>query len=81
MILESTNPHPGPGGYARIVSWIDTDTLGIVEAYAYDLNGKELKDFYPKNFKKINGHWEVETLEMDNSQTGSRSRLEFDIKK
>lgn len=80
-VLESTNPHPTPTGYSRVVSWIDNDTLGIVEAYAYDANGKKIKDFYPKDFKKINGQWQVRTLEMDNVQTGSRSRLEFDLKK
>ena len=80
-VLESTNPHPSPTSYSRVVSWIDDDTLGIVEAYAYDANGKKLKDFYPKDFKKINGQWQVRTLEMDNVQTGSRSRLEFDLKK
>jgi len=80
-VLESTNPDPSPDGYSRVMLWIDTDTLGIVEAYAYDARGKQLKDFYPKDFKKVNGRWQVETLVMENVQTGSRSRLEFDLKK
>lgn len=80
-VLESTNPDPSANGYSRVVSWIDNDTLGIVEAYAYDAKGKLLKDFYPKDFKKINGQWQVQTLVMENVQTGSRSRLEFDLKK
>jgi hypothetical protein len=80
-VLESTNPDPAPNSYARVVSWIDNDTLGIVEAYAYDANGKKLKDFYPKDFKKVDGRWQVQTLVMENVQTGSRSRLEFDLKK
>jgi hypothetical protein len=40
-----------------------------------------LKDFYPKDFKKVNGQWQVQTLIMENVQTGSRSRLEFDLNK
>jgi len=77
--LESTNPAPVTNGYSRVVSWIDEDTLGIVEANAYDVNGKKLKDFYPKDFKKVNGQWQVQSLVMENLQTGSRSRLEFDL--
>ncbi len=80
-VLESTNPNPAPNGYSRVVSWIDNDTLGIVEAYAYDANGKKLKDFYPKDFKKVDGHWQVLTLEMENLQTDSRSWLEFNPKR
>ena len=80
-VLESTNPHPSTNGYSRVVSWVDTESLGIVEAYAYDANGKKLKNFYPKDIKKVNGQWQVQTLVMENLQTGSKSRLEFDLKK
>ncbi len=55
--------------------------MGIVEACAYDEKGQKLKDFYPKDFKKVDGQWQVQTLVMDNAQTDSRSRLEFDLKK
>ncbi len=81
IVLESTNSDPFKRGYSRVVSWIDEESLGIVEAYAYDANGKLLKDFYPKDFKKVNGQWQVQTLIMENVQTGSRSRLEFDLNK
>jgi Outer membrane lipoprotein-sorting protein len=80
-ILESTNPNPSPGGYSRVDSWIDNETLGIVEAKAYDAQGKLLKEFYPKDIKKVNGQWQVGSMEIDNVQTGSRTRLEFDLKK
>jgi hypothetical protein len=78
-ILESTNPNPIPGGYSRVTSWIDDETLGIVEACAYDANGKLLKDFYPKKFRKVNGQYQVETLIMENSQADSRSEIDFDF--
>ena len=81
VVLESTNPVPTPGGYSRVVSWIDEESLGIVEACAYDANGKELKNFYPKDFQKVNGQYQVQSLIIVNTQTDSRSRLEFDLKK
>jgi len=80
-VLESTNPDPSASGYSRVVSWIDNDSGGIVEARAYDAQGKLLKEFYPKNIKKVKGQWQVETMEISNDQTGSRTRLEFDVKK
>jgi hypothetical protein len=79
-VLESTNPDPSTNGYSRVVSWIDDESGGIVQAEAYDFNGKLLKEFMPKSFKKVNGQWEVGTMQMENVQTGSRTRLEFDLK-
>jgi len=80
QVLESTNPGPSPGGYARVVSWIDNETLGIVQAEAYDAKGRLLKEFLPKSFKKVNGQWELQEMEIRNDQTGSHTWLEFDLK-
>jgi hypothetical protein len=80
-VLESTNPNPSTNGYARVVSWIDNESSGIVQAEAYDAKGKLLKEFAPKSFKKVNGQWELQEMEIRNVQTGSRTRLEFDLKK
>ena len=77
-LLESTNP--GPEGYARVLSWIDQETGGILEAEAYDRQGRLLKVFEPKSFKKVNGQWELQEMEIRNAQAGSRTRLEFDLK-
>jgi len=79
-VLESTNPNPAPNSYSRVVCWIDNETLGIVQAQAFDAKGKLLKEFAPKNLKKVKGQWQVESMVMDNVQTGSRTRLEFDLK-
>ena len=79
-VLESTNPDPATNGYSRVVSWIDGESGGIVQAQAYDANNKLLKEFYPKDFKKVKGQWQVERLDIDNVQTGSHTRLEFDLK-
>jgi len=80
-LLESTNPNPATNGYSRVLSWIDRESGGILEAEAYDFKGKLLKDFAPKSFKKVNGQWELQEMEIRNVQTGSRTRLEFDLKK
>jgi hypothetical protein len=81
MLLESTNPNPPTNGYSRVLSWIDKETGGILQAEAYDAQGKLLKVFEPKSFKKVNGQWELQEMEIRNVQTGSRTRLEFDLKK
>jgi hypothetical protein len=76
-VLESINPNPSTNGYSRVVSWIDNESLGIVHAEAYDSKGKLLKVFDPKSFKKVNGQWELQDVEIRNIQTGSRTRIEF----
>jgi hypothetical protein len=80
-VLESTNPNPSPNSYSRVVSWIDEESGGIVQAQAYDFNNKLLKEFAPKSFKKVNGQWELQEMEIYNDQTRSRTRIEFDLKK
>jgi hypothetical protein len=80
-LLESTNPNPPPNGYSRVLSWVDKESGGILAAEAYDAKGKLLKEFEPKSFKKVNGQWELQEMEIRNVQTGSRTRLEFDLKK
>ncbi len=80
-LLESTNPAPSTNAYSRVLSWIDKETGGLLQAEAYDAQGKLLKEFAPKSFKKVNGQWELQEMEIDNDQTGSRTRLEFDLPK
>ena len=78
-LLESTNPHPPTNGYSRVLSWIDKESGGILEAQAYDVNGKLLKEFSPGRMKKVNGQWQLQSMEMNNVQTKSRSRIEFNL--
>ena len=80
-VLESTNPNPSTNGYSRVVSWIDEESGGIIHAEAYDFKNKLLKEFDPKSFKKVNGQWELQEMEIRNVQTGSRARIEFDLNK
>jgi hypothetical protein len=80
-VLESINPKPDPGSYSRVVSWIDNDSDGIVMAQAYDAQGQMVKDFIPQKFEKVNGQWQLERMEIDNRQTDSSTRVDFDLNK
>jgi len=77
-VLASVNPNPAPGGYSRVVSWLDIQsTNGIIFAEAYDAQGKKLKEFIPK--KVIQG--QLAEMEIDNVQTDSRTTVDFDVEK
>jgi hypothetical protein len=78
-VLESVNPKARPGGYARVVSWIDNESNGIVHAEAYGLDGKKMKEFDPKDFKKVNGEWQLQEMEIRNVRSNSSTRIEFDL--
>lgn len=79
FVIESVTAKPTPGGYSRVVTWLDQGTLGIVAAEAYDTRGKLLKEFQPKSFKKVNGQWHLKEMEIRNEQTDSRTSLVFDV--
>ncbi len=79
-VLESVNPQRVSGAYSRVVSWIDIESGGIVHADAYDSHRELLKQFDPKEFKKVHGQWQLQEMEIRNRQTGSRTRIEFDLK-
>jgi hypothetical protein len=78
-VLESANPHPTPGTYARVISWIDQETRGLLRAEAYDTEGRLWKEFSVGSFKKIKGQWHLRDLEIRNERTGSRTRLALDL--
>ncbi|HEV2210944.1 MAG TPA: outer membrane lipoprotein-sorting protein [Verrucomicrobiae bacterium] len=83
-VLQSANPHPAPGAYSRVVTWIAAnrpDEIIVVHADAYDFAGKLLKEFDPKRVEKINGVWQLEAMEIRNRQTGSRTRIDFNLEK
>jgi hypothetical protein len=78
-VLESLNPQPVAGAYSRVLSWIDMDTLGIINAEAYDASGRRLKEFAARKFRKVEGQWHLELMEMSNRQTGSRTQIQFQV--
>jgi hypothetical protein len=79
-VLESTNPNPTPGAYSRVVCWITVEKPHApVHADAHDASGARFKQFDPKNLEKVNGVYQIESVEMRNSKTGSHTVLEFDV--
>ena len=78
-VLESTNPQSGNGPYSRVVSWIDIDSGGIINAEAYDTKNKLLKEFTAKKVKKVEGEWQLKEIEIENRQTDSSTRMVFDL--
>lgn len=78
-VLESKNPNPTATNYSRVLSWIHDDTGALIQAEAYDAQGKLLKEFRPTATEKVNGRRELKEMEIENAQSGSTTRLEFDL--
>jgi hypothetical protein len=79
-VLESANPQPAPGGYARVVSWIISESPhGIIHADAYDARNELIKQFDPVNLEKVGGAYQLEEVEMRNARTGSHTWLKFNL--
>jgi len=79
-VLESATPAPAPGGYARVVSWIDVEHDGILRAEAYDTAGKLIKEFTLGSLRKVNGRYQIESMKMRSLRSGSETELKFDLK-
>ena len=80
-ILESRDPKPIPGGYARVLSWVDVEHTGIIMAEAYDAKGAKVKDFKVGSFKKVKGKYELQDMEIENPKADTRTKLEFNLQK
>jgi hypothetical protein len=78
-VLESVNPDPQGAAYARVLSWIDIEHHGLLRAEAYGKNHKLVKEFSIGGFKKVDGKWQLKSMEIRNEQTDARTRLEFDL--
>jgi hypothetical protein len=78
-VLESRNP--AAHGIVRVKSYIDKDTGGLLLADAYDAGGRLVKEFslHGSSFKKVNGHWRLEKMEISNRKTHSRTELRFNV--
>jgi hypothetical protein len=67
--------------YQRVVSWVDTETGGILLAEAYNRQTQLVKQFEVKSFRKdASGQWQLQEMEIRNAQTRSRTSMEFTIK-
>jgi Outer membrane lipoprotein-sorting protein len=81
-VLESTNPNPAPGAYARVLCWLQFESPhGIVQAEARDSFNKVMKQFEPKTLEKVHGQYEPEKLQIRNRLTGSLTLIKYDLDK
>jgi hypothetical protein len=80
-VLESTNPNPSDAGYARVLSWVDIESGGIIRAEAYDRAGKLVKEFKVDSFRKVEGRWQLESMKIRSRATGQETELKFDLQK
>jgi hypothetical protein len=78
-VLESIHPEPTPGTDRRVVTWVDEETLGIVRAEAYDSRNRLLKEFSPGKFARVGNRYELKDMEIINTQTDSRTTLQFEV--
>jgi hypothetical protein len=78
-VLESRNP--AGQEIVRVKSDIDQETGGLLIATAYDAGGRVVKEFSlsGSSFKKVNGHWRLEKMEIRNHKLKSRTELKFDM--
>ena len=80
-VLESVNP--AGGKVVRVKSYIDRETGGVLIADAYDQNDRPVKEFSlsGSSFKKVNGRWQLEKMEIYNPQDRSTTVLKFDLER
>src|SRR4051812_39661082 len=78
-VLESVNPSARPGGYARVISWLEKESGGPVVAEAYDSSGQKIKEFSINSLKKIEGEYQLKEMEISSREAGSRTKLEFQL--
>jgi hypothetical protein len=78
-VLESITPWPASDGYARVVSWIDNETGGVLQAEAYDMQGKLLKKFTLGPIQKVQGQWRLREMRIRNAQTRQQTELKFNL--
>jgi hypothetical protein len=79
FVLESRNP--AGRQVVRVRSDIDQESGGLLIATGYDTNSRAIKDFSlsGSSFKKVNGHWRLEKMEIRNHKLKSQTELKFDI--
>jgi hypothetical protein len=80
-VLESTLPNPLPGQYGRVLSWIDTETSGLIRAEAFASTNSLVKEFNVGKFRKIDGQWQLQDMKITSEKTGQETELKFDLRK
>jgi hypothetical protein len=77
-VLESRDP--GAASIVRVKSYIDKESNGLLIADAYDAADRLVKEFslHGSSFKKVNGHWRLEKMDIRDKKRNSRTELKFD---
>ena len=80
-VLQSAPAAVAPTGYSRVVSWVDRESGGLLNAEAYDYQNRRLKVFSVHSFRKVKerDRYELEEMEIRNVLTGSLTTLKFDL--
>jgi hypothetical protein len=79
-VLDSISPQPDGNGYYRVRSWIEKEHLGLMQANAYDVNGKLLKEFRTGSFvKDAAGNYQLKDMDITDRRSGAETELRFDV--
>jgi hypothetical protein len=68
-------PRDRDSGYSKQVVWFDKEYLSALRVDFYDRKGKLLKSATFKAWKKYNGKWRADRIDMINRQTGKKSSV------
>jgi hypothetical protein len=79
-VLESRDPDAK--SIARVKSYIDKENNGLLGAEGFDAAEHKVKEFSlgGGSFKKVNGHYRLEKMDIRDLKKHSRTELKFDMK-
>jgi Outer membrane lipoprotein-sorting protein len=78
-VLVSTNPHPAPGGYSTVKTWIDKQSDEPTRAEAYGTNtNRVMKSFSLEKIAQVDGGYQAKELEI-NGEGKFWTRLTIDV--
>ena len=81
-VLESTRPDAADkSGYARVVSWVDIESGGLIRVEAHDFAGRLVKEFKVDRFRKVEGRYQLESMIIWSRLIGQETVLKFDLPK
>jgi hypothetical protein len=77
-VLESRNPEAKSIAHGK--SYIDKESNGVLIADGFDPQEHLVKEFslHGSSFKKVNGHWRLENMDIRDYKKHSRTELKFD---
>jgi len=78
-VLESRDPEAK--SILRVKSYIDKESNGVLIADGYDATEHLVKHFslHGSSFKKVNGHYRLEKMDIRDAKKDSHTELKFDI--